>query len=175
MGKIPAYAGALDNRIDRRGALIGGSRKKAHMVAYPLPNRIHARIAGTHAAELAHGELHHAVGFAIPARCQVRKYIEGEFGDGYLRQRHAIVQTVIDVHHSFIADGQRALVRTYPEQAVAEWIRVASGINRWRERQTLGDNGLSCGLCSFDNQQKVSCGIQDVIGQVHRVPKAVHF
>jgi len=33
-----------------------------------------------------------------------------------------------------------------------------------RERQALGKIGLSCNLCSFENQQQVCAGIRDLIG-----------
>ncbi|MNR03416.1 hypothetical protein D3C85_1193060 [compost metagenome] len=145
------------------------------MVAHPFPDRIHARVARAHATKLAHREFHQAVRFAIAARRQKGKYLKGQFGDWDLPDRFAIVEPMVDLHHSLIPDGQVALVRPNPQQAVVQdRIRVARGGCLGRDRKVLGDDRLPPCSRRFDTQQKVRCGIQDLIGQVHQVPDAIH-
>ncbi|MNL77126.1 hypothetical protein D3C87_2032350 [compost metagenome] len=53
------------------------------MIAHPLADGVDAHIAPQHAAELAAGEFHQAVGFAVAAWCQVGQDIEGQLGNGH--------------------------------------------------------------------------------------------
>ena len=81
MGKVPAYAAPLDERLHGGPCRACMGIAEAQVIVHEIADRLNARPTGRRPAEIRPGEIHQALGLAITAGQKIHQRIVRQFAD----------------------------------------------------------------------------------------------